>query len=74
MDFVVGDATAIEVKATGTVTGRDLRGLRRLAEETPLAHRIVVRGESAARVVDGIRILPVRDFLGALWRGDLLGG
>ena len=73
VDFVVGDTAAIEVKATGAVTGRDLRGLRRLAAETPLTHRIVVCGESAARVVGGIRILPVREFFTALWRGDLLG-
>ena len=72
VDFVVGDSAAIEVKATGSVTRRDLAGLRRLAEETPLAHRIVVCREPAARVVDGIRILPVMDFLGALWDGDLL--
>ena len=70
---MVGDTAAIEVKATGAVTGRDLRGLRRLAAETPLTHRIVVCGESAARVAGGIRILPVREFLAALWRGDLLG-
>ena len=72
VDFVVGEAAAIEVKAAGTVTRRDLRGLRRLAEEMPLRHRIVVCRESAARVVDGIRILPIEDFLRALWRGDLL--
>ena len=72
VDFVVGDSAAIEVKATGSVTRRDLAGLRRLAEETPLAHRIVVCREPAARVVDGIRILPVMDFLRALWAGDLL--
>ena len=72
VDFVVGDTAAIEVKATQAVTRRDLTGLRRLAEETPLAHRIVVCRESAARVVDGIRILPVMEFLRALWNGDLL--
>ena len=72
VDFVVGDAAAIEVKATGSVTRRDLTGLRRLAAETPLTHRIVVCRESAARVVDGIRILPVTDFLRELWAGDLL--
>ena len=72
VDFVVGDSAAIEVKATGSVTRRDLAGLRRLAEETPLAHRIVVCREPAARVVDGIRILPAMEFLRALWDGELL--
>ena len=56
VDFVVGDSSAIEVKATGAVANRDLTGLRRLAEETPLKHRIVVCRESAARVIDGLRV------------------
>ena len=60
------------MKATGAVTRRDLTGLRRLADETPLAERIVVCRESAARVVDGIRILPVMEFLCRLWDGELL--
>ena len=72
VDFVVGDTAAIKVKATGAVTNRDLTGLRRLAAEPPLKHRIVVCRESAARVLDGIRILPVMDFLRGLWEGDLL--
>ena len=72
VDFVVGETAAIEVKATGAVTRRDLTGLRRLADETPLAERIVVCRESAARVVEGIRILPVMEFLRRLWDGELL--
>ena len=64
VDFVVGDTVGIEVKATRAVTNRDLTALRRLAEETPLTHRIVVCRESAARVVEGIRIVPVMEFFG----------
>jgi predicted AAA+ superfamily ATPase len=47
-------------------------GLRRIADETALRRRIVVCTESAARVVDGIEIFPVRQFLHALWTGDLI--
>ena len=72
VDFVVGETSAIEVKATSAVTRRDLTGLRRLADETLLAERIVVCRESAARVVEGIRILPVMEFLRRLWDGELL--
>lgn len=72
VDFVVGDEVAIEVKATASVTRRDLAGLRRLAGESPLRSRILVCREPAARIVDGIRILPVREFLRALWTGELL--
>ena len=72
VDFVIGDEVGIEVKATASVTSRDLTGLRRLAAETPLRTRIVVCREPVMRVVEGIRILPVGDFLSALWAGDLL--
>ena len=72
VDFVIGDEVGIEVKATASVTSRDLTGLRRLAAETPLRTRIVVCREPVMRVVEGIRFLPVGDFLSALWAGDLL--
>ena len=72
VDFVIGDEAGIEVKATASVTSRDLTGLRRLAAETPLRTRIVVCREPVMRVVEGIRILPVGVFLSALWAGDLL--
>ena len=72
VDFVIGDELAIEVKGIGAVTRRDLTGLRRIADETALRRRIVVCTESAARVVDGIEIFPVRQFLHALWTGDLI--
>ena len=63
VDFVIGDDVAIEVKGTGAVARRDLTGLRRIADETALRRRIV----------DGIEILPVEEFLHALWNGDLIG-
>ena len=72
VDFVIGDDVAIEVKGTGAVIRRDLTGLRRIADETALRRRIVVCTESAARIVDGIEILPVRRFLHSLWTGDLI--
>ena len=74
VDFVIGDAVAIEVKGTGAVTRRDLTGLQRIADETALRRRIVVCTESAARIVDGIEILPVNEFLHALWNGDVVAG
>ena len=72
VDFVIGDAVAIEVKATGSVTGRDLTGLRRINEETPLRRRVVVCTESAPRVVDGIEIIPIGSFLNRLWSGTII--
>ena len=71
VDFVVGDEVAIEVKATASVTRRDLAGLNRLAAETPLRRRFVVCREPVAREVEGIRIVPAREFFHALWTGEI---
>ena len=72
VDFVVGDEIAIEVKGSSRIVRRDLIGMKRLAEETTLKKRIVVCSEEAPRIVDGVQILPVRDFLGDLWMGGVL--
>ncbi|MDE2882303.1 MAG: DUF4143 domain-containing protein [Acidobacteriota bacterium] len=71
VDFVIGDETAIEVKATASVTRRDLTGLRRLAAETPLKNQILVCREPVPRLIDGIRVLPITGFLESLWQGEL---
>ncbi len=68
VDFVVGKL-AIEVKAKATVSNRDLRGLRALREENMLSHFVVVSLEPMPRRVDGIDILPWREFLTRLWGG-----
>jgi predicted AAA+ superfamily ATPase len=69
VDFVLADATAIEVKGKEPVGERDLRGLRALKEEGLLKHYLVVSLERRPRTVDGIRVLPWQDFLEQLWAG-----
>jgi predicted AAA+ superfamily ATPase len=69
VDFVLGDRSAIEVKAKANIAERDLRGLRALKEEAGLAHYIVVSQEQRPRVTDGIHVLPWRVFLDRLWQG-----
>ena len=63
VDFVVDDRAAVEVKATKNVSRGDLRGLKAIAEEGDFARRVVVCAEPRPRLVDGIDILPWRDFL-----------
>jgi len=70
VDFILGDHTAVEVKAKEYVSPQDLRSLRALAEEKMLKRHICVSLEARPRVVDGIRILPYSDFLEALWAGE----
>lgn len=70
VDFILGDHTAIEVKAKETVSLQDMKSLRALAEEGKLKRYLCVSLEARSRRVDGIRILPVGEFLDALWSGE----
>jgi predicted AAA+ superfamily ATPase len=67
VDFILGEHTAIEVKATRSVAQRDLRGLAALAEEKLMKNLILVCQESTPRKVGSILILPWREFLERLW-------
>ena len=71
VDFLVGDRTAIEVKATRTVSAADLRGLRALADERRFERYVFVCQEREARRAGNVEIMPVVDFLEALWDGRL---
>ncbi len=68
VDFVLGEKTAIEVKAKESVQNYDLKGLRALAEEVPLERKIVVCLEKEFRKTeDAIEIISAEDFLRKLW-------
>lgn len=71
VDFVVDNKIAIEAKGTETVTSSHLKGLRALGEDFPNMQKIVVSMEPRPREVDGIRILPLDEFLKDLWSGNL---
>lgn len=70
VDFILGDHTAVEVKAKDIVSPQDLRSLRALAEEGKLKRYLCVSLEARRRRVDGIGLLPVGEFLEALWEGE----
>ncbi len=69
VDFILSHTTAVEVKASRTVAPQDLRGLRALKEEKQLKHYVLVSLEERPRVVEGIYLLPWREFLSQLWAG-----
>jgi len=71
VDFVVNGEVAIEAKATRNTTKNDLRGLRAIGDEATFRHRILVSNEPRPREVDGIEILPWRNFIARLWNGEL---
>lgn len=70
VDFIIGDHTAVEVKAKRNVSGTDLKPLRALAEERLLERYLCVSLESRRRTVDGITVLPWAEFLDALWADE----
>ncbi len=70
VDFIIGDHTAVEVKAKENLSADDFRSLRMLAEEKKMKRHICVSMEPRARKVGDIRILPYAEFLDALWGGE----
>ncbi|MDD5761113.1 MAG: ATP-binding protein [bacterium] len=54
---------AIEVKNTATVHSADLRGLKTFGEDYPQAERVLVYRGKERLMVDGIRVVPCREFL-----------
>jgi predicted AAA+ superfamily ATPase len=69
VDFIIGDQTAVEVKAKENVSSGDLKSLRALAEEGVLRRYLCASLEPRARKVGEILVLPYREFLAALWDG-----
>jgi predicted AAA+ superfamily ATPase len=70
VDFILGDHTAIEVKAKENVTPQDLKSLNALAEEEKLKRYLCVSLEPRRRRAANVAILPYRQFLEALWSGE----
>ena len=70
VDFIIGDHTAIEVKAKENVSTQDIKSLRALAEEKKLKRYLCVSLEARTRKFEGITILPVKEFLKSLWGGE----
>ncbi|MBK8575770.1 MAG: ATP-binding protein [Elusimicrobia bacterium] len=70
VDFLIGDQIALEVKAKTNVSPHDLRSLHAIKEEGVFRRLICVSLEPHSRKVEGIDILPLSDFLKALWSGD----
>ncbi|GAB4112556.1 MAG: ATP-binding protein [Acidobacteriota bacterium] len=70
VDFVMGDHTAIEVKAKSNVSWQDLKPLRALAEEGKLKRYLCVTLEPRRRNIEGITVLPYTEFLDRLWADE----
>lgn len=69
VDFLIGEHTAIELKAKNPVGQRDLRSLQALMREQIFQNYLCVCLEPRPRRVEGIEILPYQVFLDNLWQG-----
>jgi len=72
VDFVLGDCTAIDVKAKTNLSDHDLKGLVSLAEEKGLKNYVCVSLEARPRKIGPLHILPYHIFLEKLWAGDFI--
>ena len=73
VDAILGDAQlAIEIKSSREIHSHHLRGLKAFSEEHPQAERIVVSNEQNKRIMNGVKIYPVLDFLQQLWKGFII--
>ena len=69
VDFVLGDHTAVEVKAKAHIAPHDLTSLRALAEEHALKRYLCVSLEPRPRRLGDVTIVPLKEFLETLWDG-----
>ena len=69
VDFIIGDHTAVAVKAKENISSHDIKALQVLAEEKILKHYLVVSLEPRMRQIGSLTILPYHEFLDKLWDG-----
>lgn len=78
VDVLISDRTsnevrmAIEVKSSDNVTSSDTKGLKAFGEEYPDAKLILLSMEERPRMMNGIEIWPVEQFLQRLWDGKMI--
>ncbi|NWF53664.1 MAG: ATP-binding protein [Syntrophaceae bacterium] len=70
VDFIIGDHTALEVRAKENVSPQDIKSLQALAEEKLLKRYLCVSLEPRRRKVGEALILPFKEFLESLWSGQ----
>ena len=73
VDAIIGDGrVALEFKATAEVQSRHTRGLKAFNEERPNAHLFIVSLDKYPRKLNGVDVIPAKDFLNKLWSGQII--
>lgn len=73
VDAIIGSGRiAIEIKSTSEVSSRHLKGLKAFQEDYPQVRAIIVSMDKNKRILNGIEVFPVTDFLKALWNNEII--
>ncbi|RQD76555.1 MULTISPECIES: ATP-binding protein [Desulfonatronospira] len=72
VDFLIGETTAVEVKATERVTPKDFKGLKALAEEGIYQDFFLISQDGVATRQGNIQAIHWEDFLNRLWHGEII--
>lgn len=72
VNFIIGDHTAVEVKAKQNLSSHDIKSLFILAEENKLKRYLCVSLEPRIRRVGDVVILPFTKFIENLWNGEYM--
>lgn len=72
VDFLIGEKTAVEVKAAAHLTPGDFKGLKALAEERVFTDYFLVSQDPVASRQADIRAIHWEDFLNRLWRDEIM--
>lgn len=72
VDFVIGNHSAVEVKASKKITAKDKRGLELISEEAQFRNLLLVSHDEIETLKNGIRTMHWRTFIEELWSGNLL--
>jgi predicted AAA+ superfamily ATPase len=74
VDFVLGDhEIAIEIKGSGMVNNKQMKGIRAFKQEYHAHSYIVVSMDTnPRRTEDGVEILPWHVFLDRLWANEII--
>jgi predicted AAA+ superfamily ATPase len=71
VDFIIGDHTALEIKAKANISNRDIKSLQAISEEQRLERYFCVSFVPRRRTVGSVVIVPCKEFLDMLWGGEI---
>ena len=73
MDAIIGDGrVAIEFKSSEEVKSRHTHGLKAFSEDYPDAKLYIVSLDKYKRKLNGIDVVPAKEFLRDLWDGKVI--